>query len=376
MKGMQRWTGWMIMLAMTGLLAGPEAVRAGNNLLKVRDAVYTTGQTVIINIDVTNEDAFKAFQFYITFPAGLAFDGSSLTLTSRSQDHNVYCTIQQDGSYYIFAVSFNKKLFLGNSGSVLELSCSAPGGVGSYPISISGARLIDINNSYLPLTTQGGQIVVFNPANAAKARILTRLEGWNDGSTMRTTLAAGSRIPLNSPYAQAPRTASSIPTNIADWILLELRTAPGGSAIFRQSYLLRNDGYLAELDGTTTSLTLMVPAGNYWIVLRHRNHAAVMSASAQSLTTSGAFFDFTGAASQYYSAGGTLVGIRYCMPAGDIDQDGHITSKDYVRWYKKKLAAPPAGYYEEDLNGDGLVTDADFALWQTDARLGLDSRLP
>lgn len=363
------------MLAVAGLLAGTEAARAGNNLLKVRDAFYTTGSTVIIYIDVTNEDAIRDIQFSLSFPSGLTFDGVSAALTNRKQDHSFSFFQQPDGSWLFLGISFTRQTFLGNSGPIAQITCSATGGVGTYPVTVSGVRFTYASGTY-STTAQSGQIVVFNPANAAKARIVNRLEGFNSSPYMTTTLATNHLIPLTSPYTDAPRTVSSVPASLTDWILLELRLTPSGSPVYRQSYFLRPDGNLAEMDGTTTSLTLGVPAGNYWIVLHHRNHAAVMSATAQNLTTTVTFFDFTSATSQYYGSGGTPSNGRWIMPAGDLDQDGHLTSKDYVRWYKKKLAAPAAGYYVEDLNGDGLVTDADFTLWQTNARLGLDSRLP
>ncbi len=366
------------MLAMTGLLAGTEAARAGNNLLKVRDAFYTTGSTVIIYIDVTNEDAIRDIQFSLSFPSGLTFDGVSAALTNRKQDHSFSFFQQPDGSWLFLGISFTRQTFLGNSGPIAQITCSATGGVGTYPVTVSGVRFTYASGTY-STTAQSGQIVVFNPANAAKLRLKARLEGFSITGGMRNTLAMSGYIPLITPYTSYTtvlREATSISTNVADWILLELRLTPGGSPVYRQSYFLRTDGNLAELDGTTTSLTLGVPAGSYWIVLRHRNHAAIMSAAAQNLTTTLTFFDFTGAASLYYGSGGTLSSGLWVMPAGDLDQDGHLTSKDYVRWYKKKLAAPAAGYYVEDLNGDGLVTDADFTLWQTNARLGLDSRLP
>ena len=354
---------------------GAQEAAAGTNVLKVRDVVYPTGQTVIVYVDVTNEDQFKAFEFYLSFAAGLTIDSSSVVLTSRKQDHICSWNKQTDGSWKFIGFSINKLPFVGNNGAILQFTCVV-NGQGSYPITVSGAKLIDLNNQYLSVTGQSGQVTIYNPATVAKLRVWARLEGFNQSGNMRTNLAVANQIPLISPYAEAPRTAASVPGTISDWILLELRSSATGAAVYRQSYFLRGDGYVVEMDGTTDILLLGVPPGSYWIILRHRNHAAVMSASPQSLSSSAILFDFTLDGGQYYGNGAIYNNGDYCMPAGDINRDGYLTTKDYVAWYNKQFSAPAAGYHSEDLNGDGLVDGSDFTLWQANARTGMDARVP
>ncbi len=356
---------------------GAREAAAGTNVLKVRDVTYMTGQTVTVYIDVTNEDAFRGYQFDLTFPAGLTWDGASYTQTSRCTNHVVLTNLLAPGVWRVVGYSSTNQLYLGNSGAILQLTCTASGVLGTLPIAISGASLSDVNNMHLPLTVLGGQITIFDPATAAKLRVRTRLEGWNITGGMRNELAMSGYIPLTSPYAEAPRTVTTVPTNVADWILLELRTAPGGAPVYRQSYFINTEGNLVEADGTNYNLSLSLPAGSYWIVLRHRNHTAVMSAAAFALnSTEYRLYDFSLAASQYYGSGGVLSIGRYCMPAGDINRDGYLTSRDYIPWYNKLFTLPGAGYHAEDLNGDALVNNLDFYLWQNNARLGLDSRVP
>jgi hypothetical protein len=357
-----------------GMGSGAGQALAGTNQIKVRDLFYTTSQPVIVYIHVKNEDAFKGFQFDLTLPAGLSFDGVSAALTSaRRVDHSLVWNSLGNNTWRFIGYSLSNATIPGTSGNLVAITCTAPGGLGSYALSLSGVRLVYVSGS--PETTvAGGTITIYS--GQARLRVRTRLEGWNRSGSMTNTLAMDGYIPLASPYAEAPRTAASIPTTIADWIQLDLLLTTTGLPVFSQSYFIGQDGNLYELNGTTYDLVLGVPAGSYWIVLRHRNHSAVMSAAAVTLnTTTYYLYDFTLAASQYYGSGGTLSIGRYVMPAGDINQDGYLTTKDQVLWYNKKFSSPAEGYHAEDLNGDGLVTDADFTLWQTNARAGLDSRV-
>ncbi len=380
MNHMRRYLFTAAAILALALGGGAQEAAAGTNILKVRDVTYMTGQTVTVYIEVTNEDPIRDFQFYLKFPAGLAFDGASFLKTERISGHTVVCSYQSaepyKGSFMFLGTNLSGTPISGNSGAVITLTCTVTGGVGNYAVTVPWSKLTGFAG-LSSMASEGGQITIFDPATAARLRVRTRLEGFNVTGGMRNELALSGYIPLTSPYAEAPRTASSIPTTISDWILLELRTTPEGSPVYRQSYFLRSDGEVVDLNGTTYNLTLTLPAGSYWIVLRHRNHAAVMSAAAFALnSTEYRIYDFTSTASQYYGSGGVLSIGRYCMPAGDINRDGHFTSRDYVSWYNKDFTNSGAGYHAEDLNGDSLVNNLDFFLWQNNARLGMDSRVP
>ena len=102
------------------------------------------------------------------------------------------------------------------------------------------------------------------------------------------------KIPLTSPYSENPRKISSVPANIVDWVLVELRETINGSAISSKSFLLRNDGKIVEDDGITENLSLNAPQGLYYIVIKHRNHISIMSSTALELNnTSSTLHDFT-----------------------------------------------------------------------------------
>ena len=110
--------------------------------------------------------------------------------------------------------------------------------------------------------------------------------------SMNTNL--GSNIPLTSPYLENIRSVENIPNDIVDWVLVQLRETTSGNAITSKSVLLRNDGNLIRSDDTTKVVSLTAPARNYYIVIKHRNHLAIMSAYGVNLnSTSTTTYDFT-----------------------------------------------------------------------------------
>jgi hypothetical protein len=192
--------------------------------------------------------------------------------------------------------------------------------------------------------------------------ILVRIKVWlegpydPDGDNMTTVLQTGGEIPTTSPYDDS-REVSTIPTDITDWVFIELRNAADGEAVDSRSFFLKNNGWVTDDDGTTTDLVLGVPEDDYFIVVVHRNHLAAMSASAQSLNSSGAaVYDFTTASSQFYggAAGAQEVDTGvWGMIAGDCDGSGTVDALDRSdAWNDRNLT----GYQDSDC---GLTATVD-----------------
>ncbi len=114
-------------------------------------------------------------------------------------------------------------------------------------------------------------------------------------------------IPFTSPYLENIRTITNVPSDIVDWILVELRTASNGNAITSKSVLLNKNGSVVRDDGVTNTITLEAPAGSYYIVVKHRNHLSIMSSEKINLNSiSATTYDFTIGNSQYYGTGGAI----------------------------------------------------------------------
>jgi hypothetical protein len=115
--------------------------------------------------------------------------------------------------------------------------------------------------------------------NALTVTARIYLEGAYEAGTdiMRLDLNAGGYLPAVSPYAEDPVTCSTIPDSITDWVLVELRSDAAGPAVEQRSALLSKNGYICNTSGTQGVL-FDASDGEYYIVIRHRDHLPVMSA--------------------------------------------------------------------------------------------------
>lgn len=203
------------------------------------------------------------------------------------------------------------------------------------------------------------------------------IEGaYTSGGQMSTSL--GSELPLSSPYPQDPQTVASFPANTVDWILLQLCATDSSTILGSQSAFLRNDGRVLDTSGNTFLTFPGFPDGYYFIILKHRNHLAVMSADSVSLTgMSAVTYDFTTGLDKYIgSKGGKELESGYWgMWAGDMDDSRNLDHLDYEIW--QALAKPAAGgYLAGDLNFDAMVNTLDHTILYNNRQEGPVSIVP
>jgi hypothetical protein len=200
------------------------------------------------------------------------------------------------------------------------------------------------------------------------------LQGPYNGTDMNTDLADQGSIPLEQPFNVAPwnyaedEVAPSIPTNVVDWILVELRqtaggpeTATSGTIVLQRALLLRNDGVAIDPYRFSPELKYDIDVtDNIYLVIWHRNHLGVMSAVSIS-GISPARYDFTTSASQAY--GGTDAEIDmgngvYGMMGGDADYSQTISEQDISGFWEPN-AGKPCGYETYDFTLDGQIDNQD-----------------
>jgi hypothetical protein len=211
------------------------------------------------------------------------------------------------------------------------------------------------------------------------------LGGAFSGGTMTT--AINSILPLSQPYNVAPfnyagtENVASVPANATDWILVELRETSNGSAVAQRAVFLQNDGQTLETDGNVGfSVTTTKASGydlSYFVVLKHRNHLAVMSAAAVSLPNEASAYDFTTAQAQAFGTSpmAALAGGVFGLVAGDGGVDGFVTTADFSPWLTA-FRAGSTGYVSTDYNLDGNVTTGDFSIWLPNFRSGAATQVP
>ncbi len=185
------------------------------------------------------------------------------------------------------------------------------------------------------------------------------LEGPYDSNNDLMTTQINGLIPTTSPYSEDPRTVSSIPNTITDWVLVSLRSTANGSNVTSKSVFLRNDGKIVDDDGTTEEIILNADEGDYFIVVKHRNHLRVMTANTVSLSrTTTVSYDFTTSENQFYGVGGAkeLESGVWGMWSGDADVSGVVDAGDRnSTWNNRNLS----GYESSDVDLSGVVDAAD-----------------
>lgn len=158
---------------------------------------------------------------------------------------------------------------------------------------------------------------------------------------------------------------------MVDWIMVELRsTDRADSLITTQSAILQRDGDIVSTDGSTTLTWDLIPAGNYYVALRHRNHLGVVTANTYFLSPDPVSIDFTNTNLDCYGVE-PLVNLNDEMAlwAGDLNSDRQTIyqgpDNDIFKLLTKVLSDANNtgglanyigfGYLLEDLNLDGRV---------------------
>ncbi len=220
------------------------------------------------------------------------------------------------------------------------------------------------------------QIIVRNPINL-QARIF--LQGPFDtvNSRMKKTLNIAGHIPLDSPYAGCSVHVDAVPASSVDWLKISLRSnATDPIAVECTSCFVDANGYLLDTQGQS-GVSFASPSGQYYLVVEHRNHCSVMSAAAIQMNEATPLYDFTTGLEKYYGskAAAQVASGVFAMWSGDVNQNKHVTSEDYVLWYNA-MRASSSGYQATDMNMDGLVNALDFSLWDSNAQLSAGAQAP
>jgi hypothetical protein len=215
-----------------------------------------------------------------------------------------------------------------------------------------------------------------------KLQLKAFLQGAFLNGSLKTELT--SYLPLAQPYGVAPfnyfttETVPSIPIDVVDWVLVELRDdADITNILFKKAAFIKNDGRIVELDGVSPLNIGGNAYGTYYIAVRHRNHLAIATATPVFLSSAVFAYDFTTAQAQAYQKAGIVntamkevsAGL-FAMWAGDVNKNNgvRVTGSPAINDYQNILTASaaglPNGYYQADINMDGKVDDLDVSFIQ------------
>lgn len=223
--------------------------------------------------------------------------------------------------------------------------------------------------------------IVSDPKVFAAVTVL--LEGPFGSGSMATTLADNNLLPLNQPYNVAPwgyggqESVAQLPAGTVDWVYLELRnTADGTEVAARRAALLTAAGAVVDTNGAAM-IGFQAPAGNYYLVVRHRNHLAIMTPTAIALSEAGSSYDFSTGQSKAIGLNPMreLTGGLFGMISGDANSDGGVDVLDLnLHWRPNKGTTWDYGKYA-DFNLDGGIDVLDLNLYWRPNK-GLATQLP
>ncbi|CAM1352936.1 M4 family metallopeptidase [Tenacibaculum halocynthiae] len=251
---------------------------------------------------------------------------TDITVLNARNNSELTCILVDSQTYSDTYWSLGK----GDSASFNEVSCSA--------------TLLLAANAYL----QGA----FTDSNSGEETL------------MRDDLRISDLIPTTSPYSDALTCESTVfdvtgENAIVDWIWVELRDATDTSIIIdKQSALLQRDGDIVTIDGVS-NVSFEQTEGDYYIVINHRNHLAIQSASVVSLSTTITNINFSSTTTTVSGGTNALISMDegiYAIPSGDYDSNGQIQTIDASNVIS---ILGSSGYHKADMDMNSQVQTTD-----------------
>ena len=328
----------------------------------------------------TGSSSAPAFSTPVTNPFGLTDVGrfSSPSFADVDGDGDLDAFIGEDGG---------ATYFFKNTGSTSAPAFSAPvtnpyglTDVG-YLSTPSFADLDGDGDFDAFIGNQDGATYFFENIDTVSALELT-VSLWLEGpfATNTMTVALSADLPETDPYfgtaSVTPDFFTTDPTGqqVIDWIWLELRTgdpsAPPMTTVAETAALLLADGTVVASDGTSAPVFAVAP-GSYYVVVGHRNHVAVMSASALDCSIGSCSVDFQSNALAVFGGSTSLadLGGAFGLLAGDGTGNAQVQNDDKnVVWASE---AGQAGYRLGDFNLNAEVQNDDKnELWSRNVGKG------
>jgi len=120
-------------------------------------------------------------------------------------------------------------------------------------------------------------------------------------------------------------------------------------------------------------------SGTYYLVVKHLNCLETWSKSGGEPLVNDYLiknYDFTNSNSQAYGNNMKLIGSKYCIYSGDVNQDGFIDLFDVVPIYNDSKNFITGRYLVTDLNGDNVVDLADMTICSNNSKGFIRVRRP
>jgi len=238
---------------------------------------------------------------------------------------------------------------------------------GSYTVELTAT-----NASGSDTELKADYVIVQSPSFSLDLKVY--LEGPFDGSLMSTSLNNSNSLPLVQPFNVSPwfynggESVIGIPDpEIVDWILIELRETAGDvttanslTNIGRMAAFIKSDGSIVDKNGINLPEFELMVTDNLYVVIWHRNHLGIVSATPVLRAGDNYYYDFSISGTHAYgdeNAQKQLSASIWGMIAADGNSDGNVNSSD--KNYPWMVEAGLSGYYFGDFNLDNQVNNFD-----------------
>ncbi|EIJ32791.1 beta strand repeat-containing protein [Thiothrix nivea] len=348
-------------------------------------ATDSNGQKYVRTLSMGVMDVNEAPLITSSAAVSVEEDGSKLALDINSQDQDAG-DVEGDGLAYSLSGGADQHQFtLDNQTGVLNFKAVPDH---DAPTDQNQDNVYEVS---VTVTDHGGletektfNITVLNRAvdDGVKLQARALLQGAYDSSSgmMAAKLNTLGLLPDAQPYSTAPFNHAGAETlgipvreatgndAMVDWILVELRSS-SATVVSSRAVAIQGDGDLVDPQTGSSILSFGgIPAGNYYVSLRHRNHLGVITASPVSLGSAATLVDFSltttatkGTDARYITGSTALLWV------GDINASNTLTTSGPGNDTTVMLSAiltsnenPAAhtnyalhGYLPTDLNMDG-----------------------
>jgi hypothetical protein len=305
---------------------------------------------------------------YLEQPTNFSINRSGSTTTFN------WTSVPQANGYHIYEVTSGSPPVRVNPSMISGNSFSSTTTTGTNYMIRSVKLESNTSGSYNNLS-----IGVFGQVQASPNPFFTGkvfLGGPYLSNSMNDGLRSQGLIPLSDPYpalgyshvgVAQPSFVNQSLLNAAggqaiiDWVIIELRSS-SSTIIQTIPCLVRKDGMIINTLGSTQ---IPIPiSGNYYVVIRHRNHLGTMTLNSISINSSGPFIDFTSPSTQTWGSGSRQqIGSSMVLWSGNCNFDSQVkyvgSGNDRDPILERIGGSVPTnislGYFREDANMDGTV---------------------
>ncbi len=159
-------------------------------------------------------------------------------------------------------------------------------------------------------------------------------------------------------------------TLVSDTVTVELHNAASPYSLIDKTKIFLNSS--GNGSGKFYNISNATP---YYLVVKHRSGLETWSNQPQSFSTNQLSYDFTSAQNKAYGNNLKLIGSKWCIYNGDVNQDGFINSQDLNMIFYDNVSGT-TGYKTTDLNGDMFTEVGDLNIVFINNVLKIEKKSP